>query len=60
MSACLFCFLFLGDSCILPVCFGSPFKHPLSSIFYVGLSIKKKKNVGFSILVSFINWLGFR
>ena len=45
VSACLFCFLFLGDSCILPVCFGSPFKHPLSNIFYVGLSIKKKKKI---------------
>ena len=34
VSACFFVFfvVFFGDACILPVCFGSPFKHPLSNI----------------------------
>ena len=45
MSARLFVFLFLSDSCILLVCFRSPFKHPLSNIFlWVYLSKKKKKS----------------
>ena len=44
MSACPFCFLFLGDACILPICSGSPFKHPLSNLsLCVYLSKKKKK-----------------
>ena len=51
MSACLFCSLSLGGSCILPVCFESPFKHPLSNIFSVGLFIKKKKNLGIVLRV---------
>ena len=40
-----FCLLSFGNSCILPVCFGLPFKLPFSNISFVGLSIKKKKIV---------------
>ena len=43
MSVCLFVFLSFGISCILPVCFGLPFKLPFSNKASVGLSIKKKK-----------------
>ena len=31
MSACVFV-VFLGDSCILPIYSGLPFKHPFSNI----------------------------
>ena len=40
MSACVFV-VFLGDTCILPVCSGSPFKHPFSNVSLC-LPIKKK------------------
>ena len=42
MSACSF----LGDVCMLPVCSGSPIKHPLSNIsLCVYLSKKKLTSV---------------
>ena len=40
MSACSF----LGDICILPVCSGSPIKHPLSNISLCVYLSKKKKS----------------
>ena len=46
MSACVFV-VFLGDSCILPVCSGLPFKHPFSNISLC--FCLSKKNNSFSI-----------
>ena len=45
MSVCPFYFLFLGDACILPVCSGLPFKHPLSNLSLCVYLSKKKKTM---------------
>ena len=40
----VFLLFFLGDTCILPVCSGSPFKHPFSNLSLCFCLSKKKKS----------------